>query len=389
MGVDMLYAKARLILVGCGFLLCAHANADLLKSLPDDWLLRIDESGAEIYESSSEKITVRAHGRSDLESIALELLKPARPTGNPPGRDSFSHVGTAKGRSYLDMSVTPWKMYQVYVMPSTVNGTISVYSEYPVASALGLITAKRHEKAIEEVERLAVAGDPVLAARSERSYASTDTSEVEQSKVEAAGRDIRVDTSSEAARNNAGAVKVEGVYQTTRPPIYIGTGGWSYSEDLYVFFENGVVRDGLNGAPEHTDFSERARAPSKWGRWSKIKNGADVVWDDGKRETLGKGSQTFALCKPGPSDPLTGRYQKTISPLGYSRVLLRSTGDFSMNYTPGGQGIDGDREGTYAFQGYTLVLDLSDGQTERYGACFPGRGYDMMYLNGLRLTKDG
>ena len=213
--------------------------------------------------------------------------------------------------------------------------------------------------------------------------------------------------------------------------IVSGMGGAVAQNDVYILLKDGSIYDGMPVAPDMFDApTSRRKEPEKWGVWKASGGKILVAWKDsnGRFEPLDADPVKPATA----TTRLTGRYGtgSSSSTIGFSSWAIwgvtfkgdrfvkdrrGGAGNYNSIPTPGsvsintvydddssstsaiGDGIvvasnnkaDGrrTRTGSYAFDGYTLVLKYDDGRVIRHPFFLSPSGKGI-WFEGNYLTTD-
>ncbi len=208
----------------------------------------------------------------------------------------------------------------------------------------------------------------------------------------------------------------------------------SVSFESYLLLRDGTIRVGLPVAIDEMDISRsRQKEPEVWGRWRRDKNkNYQVSWQGAAWEPLaglsaipgapgtrldsyfgtsrGSGSigvgQTFSIARWGISFGKTGRFSTDSSGsssslgVGDGSVSIQSGYDKNGSYVgASGAGVvvgsiqkrnpNGDREGTYSINGYTLTLRYDSGKTERLPFFFDSPKRSRLWFGSGLLLMGG
>lgn len=203
----------------------------------------------------------------------------------------------------------------------------------------------------------------------------------------------------------------------------------SVSSETYLLLRDGTVRDGLPVALDEMDIlKSRQKEPDRWGKWRRKGRGYEVSWHGGAWEPLkgfpavpgGAGTRFNARYEGSRSSyhgtgssfsfwgvtfGITGRFSKDSSSnssstigVGEGSVVVQSGHNNGQSYggaLGGGVAVgsiqknnaNGDREGTYAINGYTLTLRYDNGKVERQPFFFNGKDRAQVWFEGDLLRK--
>ena len=210
-------------------------------------------------------------------------------------------------------------------------------------------------------------------------------------------------------------------------------GGSSISTEEYLLLRDGTVHAGLPVPPDQLNLAASRRGePEKWGKWRRKGKGFEVSWAGKVWEEL-DGERV----EPGaPQTRLSGRFGTGsggsgvgMSSYAFWGVTFDASGRFrkdsrggtSSGFSPGAQAAgmpsvssayddngsstivtgpgvavqserkknpNGDREGTYAINGYTLTLRYDNGQAARWPFFFYGAKRQGVWFEDSLLFRD-
>jgi len=207
--------------------------------------------------------------------------------------------------------------------------------------------------------------------------------------------------------------------------------GTNTTDEAYLLLNDGTLHAGMRVPPDQLDVvRSRQNEPSTWGRWRQQNGKYQVSWEGGPYQPL-LGTKTI----PGaPQTRLQGRYgtgSSSASLAGSSYALWGVTfsrdGRFvkdsrggagnsqfmqnggapaiNSNYDDNGSSSsvtgedfaaianrkknpNGDREGTYSINGYTLTLRYDNGQIERVPFFFRNKEHTSLWFEGSQMSLD-
>lgn len=211
---------------------------------------------------------------------------------------------------------------------------------------------------------------------------------------------------------------------------YVGM-GTSKTDEAYLLLKDGTVHAGLPVPPDQLDVTRsRQKEPSTWGRW-RLKNGKYLVsWDGAPYQAL-----PGTKAAPAPAQlRLAGRYGTgwAENAIIYSSYAIwgvtfnkagrfikdRRGGSSSGNNAPEGsmpavnsayddtgsvtsatgagfafassrkKNPNGDREGTYSINGYTLTLRYDNGKVARLPFFFSDKARKLLWFEGDTMSLD-
>jgi hypothetical protein len=208
--------------------------------------------------------------------------------------------------------------------------------------------------------------------------------------------------------------------------------GTNVTDDAYLLLKDGTIHDGLPVAPDQLDVPlSRRREPEKWGRWKAQGNGYLVSWASGggykplpgKRVLPGKAGQrlqgrwgagsssadiagssyrlwgvTFTRDGRFTKDNRGGSANSTFMQTGGQPAINSSYDDNGSSTSVSGghytiqtgkkKNPNGNREGTYSIDGYTLTLRYDNGQVARMPFFFSDNEHKSLWFEGNRLDID-
>ena len=209
--------------------------------------------------------------------------------------------------------------------------------------------------------------------------------------------------------------------------------GSNVTDEAYLLLKDGTIHDGLPVAPDQLDVSlSRRREPEKWGHWRKEGNKYLVAWADkpgqykplpgkkvlpgapgtGLQGRWGTGSSEASIAGSsyrlwGVTFTRDGRFKKDNRGGTTNGTFMQQGGQMAINSTYDDEGSvtsatnsniavmrkrrsnpNGDKEGTYSINGYSLTLNYDNGSVARLPFFFGDPTHETLWFEGNQLALD-